>query len=87
MTQSRSNFFSPIFHTDFHDNWDFHDIRLINRNIVPTPPHYDTQLNNAIFDLKIDISLSSCPFFVFGAKIRKIRPSYQLNVLKIERKS
>ena len=26
---------------------------LINRNFVPTPPHYDTQPNNAIFHLKL----------------------------------
>ena len=36
---------------------------LINRNIVPTPPYYDTQPNYAIFDLKIDISLSSSLFW------------------------
>ena len=26
---------------------------LINRNIVPTPTHYDTQPNNAILHLKL----------------------------------
>ena len=61
MTRSRSN----IFLLNFHDIFMTFS-GLINRNIVPTPPYYDTQPNYAIFDLKIDISVF---FFVLEPKL------------------